>query len=147
MGVLEKYGNEYDIPVDIDGNVFYHYYVENAKAIKRHKMHLINVKGQYMRIFCHECAGSLTECMHCSNQEVRTISMDRLGTGHKLSTCYDHDEDVRPFESVNKCATCSTNGPPPCFDLYNDMYSAKEIEAKTWLKEMIECNDCKRRFC
>merc|ERR1712176_1649727 len=73
--------------------------------------------------------------------------MDRLDTGHKLSTCYAHDEDVRPFESVNKCATCSTEHKFSNLFWFNFL-EAWEIESTTtWLKEMIECKDCNRRFC
>merc|ERR1712228_526456 len=145
--------------MDIDGNEFYYYFVTNTEAIQRHKQYLANANGKFFRIFCHKCHiyNVLNDCCEskCDNREVKTISLDKLRNGghmgmQRSSTCFAHNANIVPFDSINKCSSCSKE----CyewdiFDSYYNYYGEEYImnKAKAWLNEMIECKQCNKRFC
>merc|ERR550539_914420 len=95
----------------------------------------------------------MTKCYQCKNRDVRTISMDELRKiGYSSSTCFAHNRDIVPFDSINKCTSCLKECEGDIIDTdYNYNWyprnQNKMRKARTWLNEMIECRHCNTRFC
>ena len=140
---------------------FYCYFVSDAVAIQRHKQHLTKVNdgsGNYMRIFCKECSPSLTLCGICDNRDAGIFSMRKLlafDWYESPSICYNHRTDAVRYDSVNQCSLCSEKGNFDCFGYtlgnYRDLYGYERMAnrkiARKWLREVIECKVCNKRFC